>query len=177
MKGLQKALADLKLGKVIAYPSEGVWALGCNPQNEEAVYKLLKLKRRPVSKGLIVVGSNLEQMRPYIDVNKYKERLLLKWPGPHTWIVPTTEAPIWIRGKYDSVALRVSSHRTIVEICEKLEGAIVSTSANIQDEKPLKNEQEVKKEFDNLTVVEGPLGCLEGPTPIQDVESNKWIRD
>ena len=42
MKGLQRALADLKLGKIIAYPSEGVWGLGCDPQNEEAVYKLLK---------------------------------------------------------------------------------------------------------------------------------------
>ncbi|HIO04164.1 MAG TPA: tRNA threonylcarbamoyladenosine biosynthesis protein RimN, partial [Gammaproteobacteria bacterium] len=52
MNGLDEALVDLKQGKVIAYPSEGVWGLGCDPVNEEAVYRLLKLKNRPVSKGL-----------------------------------------------------------------------------------------------------------------------------
>ena len=72
MNGLDEALVDLKQGKVIAYPSEGVWGLGCDPVNEEAVYRLLKLKNRPVSKGLILVGSRLEQMKPYININKYK---------------------------------------------------------------------------------------------------------
>ena len=59
MPGIDKALADLKLGKVIAYPSEGVWGLGCDPNNEDAVKDLLRLKNRPQSNGLIVVGSNL----------------------------------------------------------------------------------------------------------------------
>ena len=177
MKGLQTALADLKLGKIIAYPSEGVWGLGCDPQNEEAVYKLLKLKKRPVSKGLILVGSNIEQMKQYININKYKEKLISKWPGPHTWIVPTEDAPVWIRGKYDSVALRVSSHPTIVEICDKFEAAIVSTSANIQGKKPLRTKQEVEKSFDQLSIVEGSLGSLKGSTPIQDVVTERWIRD
>jgi len=177
MKGLQKALADLGLGKVIAYPSEGVWGLGCDPQNEEAVYKLLKLKKRPVSKGLILVGSNLEQMKRYININKYKEKLISKWPGPHTWIVPTADTPIWIRGKYNSVALRVSSHPTIVEICDQFEAAIVSTSANMQGEKPLKTKQEVKNKFDHLSIVEGSLGSLNDSTPIQDIVTDRWIRD
>ena len=177
MKGLQKALADLRLGKVIAYPSEGVCGLGCDPQNEEAVNKLLKLKKRPVSKGLILVGSNLEQMKRYININKYKEKLISKWPGPHTWIVPTVDTPIWIRGKYNSVALRVSSHPTIVEICDQFEAAIVSTSANMQGEKPLKTKQEVEKKFDHLGIVEGSLGSLNDSTPIQDIVTDRWIRD
>ncbi len=176
MKGLQNALADLKLGKVIAYPSEGVWGLGCDPQNEEAVYQLLKLKKRPVSKGLILVGSNLEQMNQYINVNKYKEKLISKWPGPHTWIVPTENTPAWIRGNYDSVALRVSSHPVIKEICEKFEAAIVSTSANIQGQKPLRTKQEVEKNFDQVSIVEGCLGGLKGSTPIQDIETERWVR-
>ena len=70
MNVLKKALDDLKLGRVIAYPTEGVWGLGCDPQNEEAVNKLLKLKKRPISKGLILVGSNLGQMNPYINTEE-----------------------------------------------------------------------------------------------------------
>ena len=176
MNGLGKALADLKLGKVIAYPSEGVWGLGCDPKNEEAVFKLLKLKNRPKSKGLILVGSNIEQMKSYIDIKKYKAKLMSRWPGPHTWIVPTKETPDWIRGKYDSVALRVSDHPTIIKICDEFKGAIVSTSANTQGEKPLITKQEVEKNFKDLNIVEGVLGALNRSTPIQDVVTNTWIR-
>ena len=177
MNVLKKALEDLKLGRVIAYPTEGVWGLGCDPQNEEAVNKLLKLKKRPKSKGLILVGSNMGQMNPYINTEEYQSKLISKWPGPHTWVVPTKDAPAWVRGKHSSVAVRVSSHPTIVEICNNFGAAIVSTSANIQGEKPLITQQEVKKMFHNLTVVEGTLGGLSGSTPIQDVVTDKWIRN
>ncbi len=177
MNVLKKALDDLKLGRVIAYPTEGVWGLGCDPQNEEAVNKLLKLKKRPISKGLILVGSNLEQMNPYINTEEYQNKLISKWPGPHTWVVPTKDAPVWVRGKYSSVAVRVSSHPTIVEICNNFGAAIVSTSANIQGKKPLRTKQEVEKSFDQLSIVEGSLGSLKGSTPIQDVVTERWIRD
>ena len=177
MNGLDEALVDLKQGKVIAYPSEGVWGLGCDPVNEEAVYRLLKLKNRSVSKGLILVGSKLEQMKPYININKYKAKLMTKWPGPHTWIVPTRTTPVWIRGNYDSVALRVSNHPIITEICNKFEGAMVSTSANMKGEKPVTTKQEVKELFGTLNIVEGSLGTLNNSTPIQDVETDEWIRE
>ena len=177
MPGIDKALADLKLGKVIAYPSEGVWGLGCDPNNEDAVKDLLRLKNRPQSKGLIVVGSNLEHMAPYINVQKYKKKLMTKWPGPHTWVVPTKTTPIWITGQNNSVAIRVSAHPTIVKICNKFKGAIVSTSANRQGKAPLKTKEEVQNAFNGISLVEGSLGDLDGATPIKDVVSNKWIRD
>ena len=72
MDRLKEALIDLKLGKVIAFPSEGVWGLGCDPNNEVAVAKLLRLKQRSMNKGLILVGGTLEHMKPYIEVEKYK---------------------------------------------------------------------------------------------------------
>ena len=177
MNGLDEALVDLKQGKVIAYPSEGVWGLGCDPVNEEAVYRLLKLKNRPVSKGLILVGSKLEQMKPYVNINKYKAKLITKWPGPHTWIVPTRTTPSWIRGNYDSVALRVSNHPIIIEICNKFGGVMVSTSANMKGKKPVTTQQEVEELFEGLSIVEGSLGTLNSPTPIQDIQTDKWIRE
>ena len=177
MNGLDEALVDLKQGKVIAYPSEGVWGLGCDPVNEEAVYRLLKLKNRPVSKGLILVGSKLEQMKPYVNINKYKAKLITKWPGPHTWIVPTRTTPLWIRGNYDSVAVRVSNHPIIIEICNKFGGVMVSTSANMKGKKPVTTQQEVEELFEGLSIVEGSLGTLNSPTPIQDIQTDKWIRE
>ena len=78
MEGFKEALNDLRLGKVIAYPSEGVWGLGCDPRNKEAVLKLLNLKKRPMDKGLILVASNISQMETYIDLKKYKKKLMTK---------------------------------------------------------------------------------------------------
>ncbi len=177
MPEIDKILADLRLGKVIAYPSEGVWGLGCDPNNKRAVLDLLKLKHRPQSKGLILVGSKLDQMSPYIDTEKYKKKLMTKWPGPHTWVVPTKKTPSWIKGQNKSVALRVSSHPVIVEICDKFGGAIVSTSANQQGKPPLKTKEEVRNTFSEVSLVDGSLGDLCGATPIKDIVTNKWIRD
>ena len=176
MDRLKEALSELKLGGVIAFPSEGVWGLGCDPNNESAVTKLLRLKQRPMDKGLILVGGTIRHMEPYIEVERYKAKLLTKWPGPHTWVVPTFSTPKWITGRNSSVAVRVSSHPVISLLCGKFGGAIVSSSANLQGETPAKSRKEVEEIFEGIKVVEGKLGILQGPTPIQEIETNNWIR-
>ena len=155
MEGFKEALNDLRLGKVIAYPSEGVWGLGCDPRNKEAVLKLLNLKKRPMDKGLILVASNIRQMETYIDLKKYKKKLMTKWPGPHTWVVPTKTAPKWIRGEFTSVALRLTEHPVLKLICEDFQGAIVSSSANLQGESPSSTKEEVKRIFKNVSIIGG----------------------
>ena len=157
MEGFKEALNDLRLGKVIAYPSEGVWGLGCDPRNKEAVLKLLNLKKRPMDKGLILVASNIHQMETYIDLKKYKKRLMTKWPGPHTWVVPTKTAPKWIRGEFTSVALRLTEHPVLKLICEDFQGAIVSSSANLQGESPSSTKEEVKRIFKNVSIIATPV--------------------
>ena len=139
MKGLQQALIELELGGVIAFPTEGVWGIGCDPENELAVKKLIDLKERSVEKGLILVGGSLEQMEKYIDILKYKSRLMTKWPGAHTWVVPTKKAPPWITGKHSSVAVRVSNHPVIFSICKSFGKAIVSSSANFEGNCPARS--------------------------------------
>ncbi|MEC7865888.1 MAG: Sua5/YciO/YrdC/YwlC family protein [Pseudomonadota bacterium] len=176
MKGLQQALIELELGGVIAFPTEGVWGIGCDPENELAVKKLIDLKERSVEKGLILVGGSLEQMEKYIDILKYKSRLMTKWPGAHTWVVPTKKAPPWITGKHSSVAVRVSNHPVIFSICKSFGKAIVSSSANFEGSCPARSKEEVQKLFEEIVVIEGSLGTLEGPTPIQEVETGAWIR-
>ena len=153
MEGFKEALNDLRLGKVIAYPSEGVWGLGCDPRNKEAVLKLLNLKKRPMDKGLILVASNISQIEPYIDLKKYKKKLMTKWPGPHTWVVPTKTVPKWIRGEFTSVALRLTEHPVLKLICEDFQSAIVSSSANLQGESPSSTKEEVKRIFKDVSII------------------------
>ena len=91
MYSLGSIIEHLKSGELIAYPTEGVWGLGCDPNNLEAVKKILDLKERSSNKGLILLGSRFEQFNEYAFAEEYKAKLMTKWPGPHTWLVPSKQ--------------------------------------------------------------------------------------
>ncbi|MCK5190097.1 MAG: Sua5/YciO/YrdC/YwlC family protein, partial [Methylococcales bacterium] len=83
------AIQKIKAGEVIAYPTEAVYGLGCDPLNEEAVLNLLALKKRSIEKGLILIASSLSQLEPYLQLNdEIISRVQATWPGAVTWIIP-----------------------------------------------------------------------------------------
>lgn len=180
-KQIEQAVESLKQGGVIAYPTEGVFGLGCDPFNEQAVNNILALKHRDVSKGLILIASSWEQVQdltqPIPDENL--QQALNSWPGPYTWIFPaSTKAPKWITGKFDSIAIRVTAHPIAQSICEQYGGAIVSTSANIEGQTPATTAAEVKHGFPKGidVIIEAQVGNLNQPTTMQDVMSGKTLR-
>ena len=80
----------LDQGQIIAYPTEAVYGLGCDPLNGNTVEQLLTIKQRPVEKGLILIASSFDQLSPYLEVsnNNHLQQMLSTWPGPTTWVVP-----------------------------------------------------------------------------------------
>ncbi len=111
---LQNVVPALRAGSVIAYPTEAVWGLGCDPANETAVMKLLALKQRPVEKGMILVAADVTQLQGWVRLDALAEdrrqAVLDSWPGANTWIVPAGPlAPRWITGEHTGIAVRVSS--------------------------------------------------------------------
>lgn len=178
---IRRAADIVRRGGVIAYPAEGVWGLGCDPWNAQAVAYLLALKRRPAHKGLILVAATIEQfascMAPLDELSR--ARLMKSWPGPQTWLVPASaEVPIWIRGKFDTVALRVSNHPVIRALCTELGGPMVSTSANPAGANPARALYQARRYF--LSSIElyvpGALGNNRRPTAIRHLLSGKEIR-
>lgn len=144
-----RALVD---GKVIVYPTEAVWGIGCDPRNEAAVLKLLELKNRPVEKGLILIANDYGQLLPYVDdksIPMHKRAdIFSRWPGPVTWLLPAaSDAPQWITGGSELIAVRVTDHPTVKRMCVEFGGAIVSTSANITGEPTPKTISEIEKVF------------------------------
>ena len=179
-----QAAAALKQGGVIAYPTEGVWGLGCDPMNETAVLRLLQIKERPVDKGLILVAAHLDQLKPLLDLTALStDRLadvLATWPGPHTWIMPAhSSAPRWITGAHDSIAVRISEHPVVIALCDAFGGALVSTSANPAGASPPRTvdafDPELLAQID--AIVEGEVGGLDRPTPIRDARDGAALRD
>ena len=63
---IREAARSVRRGGIIAYPTEAVYGLGCDPLDGAAVYRLLELKQRPVEKGLILIAARFEQLRPYV---------------------------------------------------------------------------------------------------------------
>lgn len=173
----------LRQGKVIAYPTEGVWGLGCDPWNEATVMQLLALKQRAVSKGLILVASDIEQFSPLLASLDATQQQTLKnsWPGPNTWLVPTQGmipdwVPYWITGTADTVALRVSAHPVVRDLCKHFGGPIVSTSANKSGRPAATNSFTVQWQFPQLLRVPGTLTHPGKASTIRDLQTGKIIR-
>jgi L-threonylcarbamoyladenylate synthase len=178
---LRRAVRVLREGGVIAYPTEAVWGLGCDPRNRTAVERLLHLKQRDWRKGLIVIADNFEQLWPFIaDPNTSRlEPAIASWPGPATWLMPASpSAPRWITGGRDRIAVRVTAHPLASALCRAYGAPIVSTSANRSRQPPLKTRLQVQRQFEGVVdcILAGALGGLERPTSIRDLETGEVVR-
>ncbi len=178
-----QAATALRNGAVIAYPTEGVWGVGCDPFDDAAVMRLLAIKQRPVEKGMILIAGSLDQLDGLLDWQSLspprREAVLATWPGPNTWIVPTTaRVPRWITGAHDGVAVRVSDHPTVIALCAAFGGPLVSTSANLSGEPPVRArdalDPRLLARLDGVT--EGETGGLSSPTTIRDARSGAQLR-
>jgi L-threonylcarbamoyladenylate synthase len=177
---VQQAARVVSQGGLIAYPTEAVWGLGCDPWDELAVARLLALKQRPMDKGLILVADCIEQFDFLLEdlPDVWQERLASSWPGPNTWLVPHQQRlPEWITGRHASVALRVSDHPLVRRLCA-LTGPLVSTSANPSGRPAartrLRLEQYFPRQLDQ--VLGGALGGRRNPSLIRDLRTGEVIR-
>lgn len=178
---IQLAAQYLRSGGVIAYPTEGVWGVGCDPDNAHAVQRLIDLKRRDPGKGVILIAASIAQVEPYLDgiSTEQRARLETSWPGAFTWIVPANAAsPRWITGGRPGLALRVSAHPVVSALCTAFGGPIVSTSANPSGRPAPRSAIRVRRYFgDGLDyVLAGALGGQRGPTPIRDLATGELLR-
>ncbi|QEM83211.1 L-threonylcarbamoyladenylate synthase [Halomonas binhaiensis] len=178
---LDTAVQALQRGGVIAYPTEAVWGLGCDPDNPDALTRLLQLKQRDPAKGVILVAASIEQFAPWLDQLTIPQREILEtsWPGPNTWLVPDNgRTPALVRGEHDKVALRVSDHPGVRQLCQAFGGPLVSTSANRAGQDPAMSEADIREIFAGQldAIVPGALGGNPRPSTIRDLLSGSVLR-
>lgn len=178
---LDLARHALANGGAIAYPTEAVWGLGCEPLNRHAFARLIELKRRALDKGVILIAADFSQLAPFlapVPAARLKPALS-NWPGPHTWIVPAADGvPDYLTGGRATLAVRVTAHPVAAALCREYGGAIVSTSANVSGRPPARTALQVRRMFGGQLdhVVPGDLGGLERPTSIRELLTGKVIR-
>ncbi len=177
---LEQIAQKIRSGAVIAYPTEAVWGLGCDPFNAAAVARLLALKDRPMHKGLILVAASIEQFAGLLEglTSEQSAQLEASWPGPNTWLVPHhNRVPEWVTGAHDTVAIRVSAHPLVAQLCA-LTGPLVSTSANPSGLLPAKSRLRIEQYFHGQldAVVSGELGQSSNPSTIRDLRTGQVLR-
>ena len=177
---IRKVRAHLNGGGIIAYATESCYGLGCDPRNARAVRRLLQLKSRPQSKGLILIADRFSRLRRYVLPPTVDQSVQLgrTWPGPHTWLMPASRhTPRWLRGRHESIAVRVTAHPDAAGLCRSLGTALVSTSANRVGQTPLKTHSACVKAFgQSVLVLPGRVGIRKTPSTIQHLISGKIIR-
>lgn len=181
---LAPAIAALRSGGIIAYPTEAVWGVGCDPFERNAVERLLAIKQRPVEKGLILLAGEVGQLAGLVDWDALppgrRELVLASWPGPHTWVVPATPGvPAWVTGAHRAVAVRVSAHPVAASLSRGFGAPLVSTSANLSGQAPARTREALDpallSEIDAVTP--GETGNLPAPTPIRDARDLSTLRN
>ena len=177
---LTHAVEVLKSGGVVCHACEGVWGLACDPFDESAVSRILEIKRRPIEKGLIVIGGNVEAFQPELSAMESKQYEIIdaSWPGHTTWILPNKRFPHWITGEFETVAVRVPDHAQSRELASKFGGPLVSTSANRSGQQELTTLTDVEQQFKTEVdyILEGSIGNATGPSKIFDARTGEQLR-
>ncbi|WP_295392033.1 Sua5/YciO/YrdC/YwlC family protein [uncultured Thiodictyon sp.] len=168
-------------GGLVAYPTEAVYGLGCDPWNRAAVMRLLVLKCRQQSKGLILIAADPQQLAPFVLslAPARMAAILASWPGPNTWLLPARPGvPEWLRGRFDTLAVRVTQHPLAAALCRAYGGAIVSTSANVAARLPARSADQVRRRFPGGLdlILAGACGGADRPSVIRDGCTGQVLR-
>ena len=146
---IQYAAHQIRLGGIIVYPTETVYGLGCDPMNSDAITELNQLKQREHGKGLILLSHSLALFKNYIDdLSISAQQEINQTTTPTSWIVKAKDSlPDWLTNKQRTLAIRITDHPVVSELCQQLGHPIVSTSANPSGKKTCRNALQAHKYF------------------------------
>ncbi len=177
---LCRAARIISSGGVIAYPTEAVFGLGCDPDSREGVLRILNLKQRNVSAGLILIASDREQLDRWIAPRPEEQRRLDSDSATAiTWIVTAHPGtPYWVSGGRSTVAVRITRHPIAAALCRYSQTALISTSANRHGRAPARSRLAVRKQFGAGVdcIVPGALGTDTRPSEIRLARTGEVIR-
>lgn len=185
----------IRQGKLIAYPTESVWGLGCDPFNEQAVQALLAIKNRPIQKGLIVLTASQTHIQAFLaDLPADRQTAIAHaWQADNTtrqattWLLdipPQISIPTWVRGEHSSLAIRLISHTKIAQLCDHIAknklnpyGFLVSTSCNRSTLPPAKDFATAYEYFgDEVGYLLGETLGYDKPSQILDGRTGQAVR-
>lgn len=179
MMAVRRAVHVLRSGGVVAYPTEGVFGLGCLPSDSLAIRRLLNIKHRDPAKGLILIAADTDHLEDWIDLPRGTGLPAPAADRPTTWIVPARSCVSrLVRGVHESVAVRLTTNPIAHALCKALSAPLVSTSANTSGRPVARNRFLLQQQFGALVdyIVPGACGPASGPSEIRVFETGLVLR-
>ncbi|RKZ60896.1 MAG: tRNA threonylcarbamoyladenosine biosynthesis protein RimN, partial [Gammaproteobacteria bacterium] len=161
------------------YPTDTVYGLGCNPYNQQAVELINTIKQRPLNKQFILLASDIDQVRPLLQLDDGQEKTITQRTEPTSWIVNANQkAPAWLVDENNTITTRISKHANIERLCSILGHAIISTSANISGKRPARNTLDLHKYFHDCVdkIITSDQNQMVRPSKIIRLCDNEIIR-
>ena len=186
---LEKAVEIIINGGIIAFPTNSVYGLGCDPQNLDVINRIYDIKFRERSKGFLILVSDYNEAIKIADFNDSAKKLIQKyWPGQLTLILNRKEPsiiPPEVTAFKNTIGLRVPENEIILNILKRLKekghlGCIIGTSANYSGESPSISGEEVTKKLLSPIdlIIDGGKSKSKVPTTIVDCTTKliKFLR-
>lgn len=187
----------LQQGNLLAYPTEAVWGIGCDPFNQQAVAQVLAIKNRPIEKGMILVTADESYIQAFLQplANSIQQQISQSWQAggnqATTWLLPIphtlkNKIPSWITGRRDTLAIRVIRHPLVAALCATLAktdnnnpfGFLVSTSCNPSGLTPATTLTEATQYFvDRIGYLQGDTLGFSEPSQIKDALTGAIVRN
>ncbi|MEM7813885.1 MAG: L-threonylcarbamoyladenylate synthase [Candidatus Aenigmatarchaeota archaeon] len=167
-----RALAALRRGGTIIYPTETSYGIGADWTNARACSRVYRIKQRPKEKLLSAIVGSSHIAKKYVTLDAAALRLVKRFmPGPLTLVSPT-------KGGKQSLAWRIPGHWLALELAKRFGKPIVATSANISGQPPLHKFEDVKRTFYGKVdvIIDARNLPRRTPSTIYDVSTGKVLR-
>jgi tRNA threonylcarbamoyl adenosine modification protein (Sua5/YciO/YrdC/YwlC family) len=146
---INRVVALLQDGGIVAYPTDTTYGIGCSIYNKRGIERIYLLKRREKKKPFSFICSDISDVAKYAKVSNYAFKILKRYlPGPYTFVLAASNVvPDLLVTKQKSVGIRIPSNRICLEIVRQLGHPIITTSANISGEEPIGDPARVEREL------------------------------
>lgn len=161
---ITKAVETLKTGGLLIYPTDTLYAIGCDIYNREAIEKLYLVKNESEEKLFSIIINDFKNISTYAKVSDYAFKIMKKnTPGPYTFILPASkDVPKKLWSKRNTVGIRIPDNKTILQLAEEFGSPILSSTVTNRKGEVLLDIEEIKLIFNNRIDLMLSIGALKG---------------
>ncbi len=172
---IQRVVEALTEGKLVSYPTDTTYGIGCDLLNKRAIEKIYALKKRDRRKPVSILCSDLKELSQYGVISNSAYRILRRLlPGPYTFILPATPlVPKVMLTPQKMVGARIPDCRIVRDMVEGLGRPLISTSATVEDGTILNDPEEIEKRFRGLIEIVIVEECPGEPSSIIDLTGDE----
>lgn len=177
---IEKSVEVLNQGGIVIFPTDTAFGIGCRIDNEKAIERLFKIRKRPLNQATPVLFDTIERIKEYVlPLDKNIEKLMHQyWPGALTVIVKCkkNKVPDLVRGGGENLGVRIPDHRVPIALIKKTGVPILGPSANIHGELTPYMFNEIDKKLIRLAdfVLEGKTKQNNLASTVVDCSKTPW---